>query len=99
MKDITEQLGMSRNTLVALALLLGCDYVPKGVPGVGKVHAVQLVQRLAGRDILKRFQSWSKETSEGEHDLKMRPVFLLNIVKTVPSIKVLSLGAKRERVL
>ncbi|XP_071850698.1 uncharacterized protein [Apostichopus japonicus] len=63
MSDVTEKLGMSRETLVALALLLGCDYVPKGVPGVGKVHAMQLVRQLEGKDVLKRFQNWSKEPS------------------------------------
>ncbi|PIK50889.1 Flap endonuclease GEN-like 1 [Apostichopus japonicus] len=67
MSDVTEKLGMSRETLVALALLLGCDYVPKGVPGVGKVHAMQLVRQLEGKDVLKRFQNWSKEpSSSGE---------------------------------
>jgi flap endonuclease GEN len=33
MCDIEEKLDLDREKMVALALLVGCDYVPKGVPG------------------------------------------------------------------
>jgi len=41
MSDISEQLGLDRECLVALAILLGCDYLPKGVPGVGRDLAMK----------------------------------------------------------
>lgn len=41
--------------MIALALLLGCDYVPTGVPGVGKETAVKLFTALPGADLLNRF--------------------------------------------
>ena len=54
MSDIEEELGMDREGLVALGLLLGCDYVPKGVPGIGYANAIKLMETLRGRRVLKR---------------------------------------------
>ena len=54
MADIESQLGINRESLVALALLLGCDYCPKGVPGVGRETATKFVQYMEGESILKR---------------------------------------------
>ena len=45
MSDI-EQLGLNQDSLIALALLLGCDYVPKGIPGVGKEIAMRFMRSL-----------------------------------------------------
>ena len=35
--------GLNRRDMVSLALLLGCDYCPQGVPGVGKEGAMKLI--------------------------------------------------------
>ncbi|XP_032242889.2 uncharacterized protein LOC5517074 [Nematostella vectensis] len=58
MEEIVSQLGLRRTELVALAVLLGCDYLPQGVPGVGKEMSLKLIQELKGVDLLKRFQEW-----------------------------------------
>lgn len=43
--DIIERkLNIDREKLIALALILGCDYGPKGLPGVGKERALPFVQ-------------------------------------------------------
>lgn len=52
---------MNRIDLVALGLLLGSDYCPGGVPGVGKKLALQLVRawkRKSSSDLLERFHEW-----------------------------------------
>lgn len=54
MVDITAQLGLTREKLVALGLLLGCDYYSTGVPGIGEVWAMKLINSLAEIDILSR---------------------------------------------
>ncbi|XP_060556631.1 flap endonuclease GEN homolog 1-like, partial [Ruditapes philippinarum] len=59
LSDIQSKLGIDRGGLVALGLLIGCDFVPKGVPGIGIANAVRLLQSLQGQDILIRLQSWS----------------------------------------
>ncbi len=57
MAEIESQLGINRESLVALALMLGCDYCPKGVPGVGRETAIKFVQYMEGESILQRYSS------------------------------------------
>jgi len=47
--------GLTRDSLISLAILLGCDYLPQGVPGVGKEMGMKLVHELNGINILKRY--------------------------------------------
>ncbi|XP_052801337.1 uncharacterized protein LOC128232037 [Mya arenaria] len=56
--DIEKRLGITHSGLVALGLLVGCDFVPKGVPGIGVANAVRLLQSLAGRDVIQRMREW-----------------------------------------
>ena len=62
-------LGLGRVDLVALGLLLGSDYCPGGVPGVGKKLALQLVRewkRKKSTSLLERFRGWrSSQFEEG----------------------------------
>lgn len=59
--SIKSKLGLDRDALVGLAVLLGCDYLPKGVPGVGKEQALKLLQILKGQSLLQRFNQWVEE--------------------------------------
>ncbi|GIY26752.1 flap endonuclease GEN homolog 1 [Caerostris darwini] len=59
-----NKLQLNQQTLIGLALLLGCDY-SKGVPGIGKEAAVKLIKELQDCDLLQRFQDWkTKKESE-----------------------------------
>eukprot|EP00873_Tetraselmis_striata_P028365 jgi/Tetstr1/448629/TSEL_035874.t1 len=40
--DLETELGLTQERLIALALLLGCDYT-EGVPGIGVVNAVEVI--------------------------------------------------------
>ncbi|XP_068198733.1 flap endonuclease GEN homolog 1 [Antennarius striatus] len=65
---VRTELQLSRDNLVGLAILLGCDYIPKGVPGVGREQALRLIQMLNGETLLQRFSRWRVEhtgVSEG----------------------------------
>ncbi|XP_036891339.1 flap endonuclease GEN homolog 1 [Sturnira hondurensis] len=62
MSSIKSQIGLDRDALVGLAILLGCDYLPKGVPGVGKEQALKLIQILKGQSLLQRFTQWSEKS-------------------------------------
>ncbi|XP_043325254.1 flap endonuclease GEN homolog 1 isoform X2 [Cervus canadensis] len=62
MSSITSKLGLNRDALVGLAVLLGCDYLPKGVPGVGKEQALKLIKILKGQSLLQRFNQWSEKS-------------------------------------
>ena len=45
---IEEQLGLTQDHLVAMALLLGCDYGLNGVKGIGKERALEMLQSWPG---------------------------------------------------
>ncbi|KFV77085.1 Flap endonuclease GEN 1, partial [Dryobates pubescens] len=61
MSSIKEKLGCDRESLIGLAILLGCDYIPKGVPGVGKEQALKLIETLRGENLLERFEQWKEQ--------------------------------------
>ncbi|ELU13028.1 hypothetical protein CAPTEDRAFT_123501, partial [Capitella teleta] len=54
MDEIEDKLSLDRKTLVALALLLGCDYAPQGVAGVGKETVLKLIAELNGTSLLDK---------------------------------------------
>ena len=54
MDDLERELGLNREKLVAMAILCGCDYMPQGVPGVGREQAGKLLRALDGEEVLKR---------------------------------------------
>ncbi|XP_069706563.1 flap endonuclease GEN homolog 1 isoform X2 [Phaenicophaeus curvirostris] len=61
MSSIKQKLGCDRESLIGLALLLGCDYLPKGIPGVGKEQALKLIETLRGQNLLQRFEQWKEQ--------------------------------------
>ena len=72
---------------MALALLLGCDYCPGGVPGVGKKIALQLIRgwKKHGSSycILQRFRQWALD------DFKAGMLVQKDIVIGMDSIEVI----------
>ncbi|XP_043533238.1 flap endonuclease GEN homolog 1-like isoform X3 [Chiloscyllium plagiosum] len=61
MTIIYSKLGLDRDALIGFAILLGCDYLPKGVPGVGKEQALRLIETMNGQSLLQRFKLWKHE--------------------------------------
>ncbi|KAM8809969.1 flap endonuclease GEN homolog 1 [Eudromia elegans] len=61
MSSIKRKLGCDRESLIGLAVLLGCDYLPKGIPGVGKEQALKLIETLQGQNLLQRFEQWREQ--------------------------------------
>lgn len=57
MKDIEEELGLNREKLVLMALLLGSDYT-EGISGIGIVNAIEVVNAFPEEDGLKKFREW-----------------------------------------
>ncbi|XP_078503883.1 flap endonuclease GEN homolog 1 [Lissotriton helveticus] len=70
MASIKERLGLDRDALVGIAILLGCDYLPKGIPGVGKDHVLKLIRMLNGQSILQRFDHWAEQFENGRNSAK-----------------------------
>ena len=55
MTEITQKLGLKRPDLVAMALLLGCDYDPEGAHGVGKAKVIKFIESMKGKSLMKRY--------------------------------------------
>lgn len=58
MSNIEKHFGLSRDSLIALALMLGCDYVPEGVHGIGRQTVVKLIEEKKGVNLLERISWW-----------------------------------------
>ncbi|KAL5974329.1 hypothetical protein ACLOJK_030993 [Asimina triloba] len=57
MKDIESELGLTREKLIHMALLLGSDYT-EGVSGIGIVNAIEVVHAFPEEDGLQKFREW-----------------------------------------
>jgi len=57
-KVIEEQLGLTQDHLIAMALILGCDYGLNGIKGVGKERALEVLQSWPGCDPLEKLSQW-----------------------------------------
>ena len=55
--DIETELGLDRDRLISLALLLGGDYT-EGIHGVGIVNAIEIVLAFPGIHGLSKFKRW-----------------------------------------
>ncbi|XP_068751960.1 flap endonuclease GEN homolog 1-like isoform X3 [Montipora capricornis] len=66
MDDIERDLSLNRDNLVAFAVLVGCDYLPQGVQGVGKKKAMELISTVNHSSLLDRFDEWTKESCEDD---------------------------------
>ena len=54
-QDVESELGMTRDKLIQLALLLGSDYT-EGVAGIGIVNAVEIVNAFPTEELLVNFR-------------------------------------------
>ncbi|KAL0450637.1 UNVERIFIED_CONTAM: DNA repair protein UVH3 [Sesamum latifolium] len=57
MKDIENELGLDREKLIHMALLLGSDYT-EGISGIGIVNAIEVVNAFPEKDGLREFREW-----------------------------------------
>eukprot|EP01018_Ginkgo_biloba_P014778 Gb_23486 [translate_table: standard] len=57
MKDIEKELGLNREKLIRMAMLLGSDYT-EGISGIGIVNAIEVVNAFPEEDGLKKFKEW-----------------------------------------
>ncbi|XP_044362492.1 DNA repair protein UVH3 isoform X2 [Triticum aestivum] len=57
MKDIESELGLTREQLIRMALLLGSDYT-EGISGIGIVNAIEVVHAFPEEDGLQQFREW-----------------------------------------
>ncbi|CAG8446218.1 1758_t:CDS:10 [Ambispora leptoticha] len=57
MQDLEQEMNLDREKLIRLAYLLGSDYT-EGLPGVGVVTAMEILNEFSGNDGLEKFEEW-----------------------------------------
>ncbi|CAH9090713.1 unnamed protein product [Cuscuta europaea] len=57
MKDIENEIGLDREKLIHMAMLLGSDYT-EGVSGIGIVNAIEVLNAFLEKDGLRKFREW-----------------------------------------
>ena len=62
---VWTQLGLTREHLITFGILVGCDYLPKGVAGIGKENAVRFLKTCSKP--LHFFNEAYKISKDGEH--------------------------------
>ena len=65
LSDLARELSLERDKLIRLAYLLGSDYVD-GLPGVGPVVAMELLNEFPGEDGLHKFKEWWQRVQTGK---------------------------------
>ncbi|GJQ09939.1 hypothetical protein GpartN1_g1730.t1 [Galdieria partita] len=72
MDDIERYLGLDREKLILLCLLLGSDYT-QGIHGVGVVNATEIIRAFPSFEELKEFAQWANQLSLEEERLSLDP--------------------------
>lgn len=76
LKELLDRLEINRDQLLALAILVGTDYNPKGVKGIGPKNALKLVQQY------KKFDTIFKNV---EADFNWKEIYA--VFKSMPVMK------------
>ena len=88
---IAAELGLTRERLACLALLLGSDYTP-GVRGIGKVNAIEVISAFPGLAGLRQFRDWVFSGSA-----EPRPAVPAGIRSGDPAARVAALREYKQR--
>nr|AOZ56076.1 5'-3' exonuclease (including N-terminal domain of PolI) [uncultured korarchaeote] len=68
LQDMLSSLGIGREQLVLIGILVGTDYNPGGIKGIGPKRALELVKRHPSIESLERVVKW-------EFDVSMREIY------------------------
>ncbi len=68
LQDMLSSLGIGREQLVLIGILVGTDYNPGGIKGIGPKRALELVKRHPSIESLERAVRW-------EFDVSMREIY------------------------
>ncbi|XP_054726219.1 flap endonuclease GEN-like [Anastrepha obliqua] len=64
MEEIKKKMDFGQNKAIVMALLSGCDYGSKGIPGIGPMTVLNLFNKYKDVEILQRIRSWRREDSK-----------------------------------
>ena len=62
MSNIEKEMGLTRQSLIRMALFLGSDYT-MGVRGIGPVNCIEIINAFPGTEGLFRFKNWAEQSA------------------------------------
>jgi flap endonuclease-1 len=77
LKDLLEELEINRDQLICLAILVGTDYNPKGIPMIGQKKALKIVKEFETPDEIFNSMKEKMETLDDEDQFNWRAIFSL----------------------
>ena len=80
LSEMLNTLGIDREQLIVIAMLIGTDYNPKGIPGIGPQKALKLVKGQKDFDKIFEKAEWKKHT-----DVDWKEIFYT--IKDMPVVK------------
>ena len=84
LSDIERELSLTRDKLVQLAYFLGSDYTD-GLPGVGPVLGMELMNDFPGENGLVQFRKWWQRVQTGKDtSMETNTAFRRRFVRSFP---------------
>ncbi len=80
LKDFLSELGIDQDQLISLAVLVGTDYNPKGVPGIGQKKALKIVKEFDSPK--KIFDAMKEKMDELSNEDKFDWKVIFSLMKT-----------------
>ena len=103
MRDIESDLHLNRDKMIAVGLLLGNDYDPRGVPGIGLKRALDFVRSVPNDEcVIDRLRRWRQVTTKAVNDAPvddskgMRKSQRIKVAEAPPVVTVDLLKSNRE---
>jgi flap endonuclease-1 len=91
LSNVLNTLGIDQDQLIVMGMLIGTDYNPKGVPGIGPKNALKLVKKEDDFDKLFEGVKWGEH-----HDVAWEDIFYT--IKNMPIEKKYSLKWKPPQI-
>jgi len=77
LENMLSSLGINQEQLICLGILVGTDYNPKGIPGIGQKKALQIVQKYKQPELIFNSVKEQMENLSEEDKFDWKEVFEL----------------------
>ncbi len=86
--DLLDELGINQDQLICIAIMVGTDYNPKGIPRIGQKTALKIVKEFITPEEIFESVKEKMESLEGEDQFNWRAVFSLLRAPRVDDVEI-----------
>ncbi len=86
--DFLDELGINQDQLICLAILVGTDYNPKGIPMIGQKKALKIVKEFVTPDEIFESMKEKMDALEDEDQFNWRAIFSLFCAPRVDDLEI-----------